>query len=42
MKETYDRLELEITEFETEDVITTSGTEQAPKAPVDHYMTDIR
>ena len=43
MKETYERTMLEITEFQTEDVITTSGEPIDPiEEPRGRYMVPIR
>ena len=33
MKETYERLALDVTQFDVEDVITTSGVEPSPNPP---------
>lgn len=42
MKESYERTRLDITEFQQEDVIVTSGEEQTPVEPTDHYVLPIR
>ena len=42
MKESYERTELEIFEFQTEDVIMTSGEPIDPEEPQDRYMVPIR
>ena len=42
MKESYERTELEITEFRQENVIMTSGEPIDPEEPQDRYMMPIR
>lgn len=42
MKDSYERTELYITEFQQEDVIVTSGEDPVINAPRDRYMAPIR
>lgn len=42
MKESYERVKLEIFEFQPEDVIMTSGEPIVPEEPQDHFMLPIR
>lgn len=42
MRESYERTEFEITEFQQEDVIVTSGEDPVIDAPKDRYMVPIR